>query len=106
MTRDEAVQKQIDEIMDWFDFARVHTVMTSLQWEWVGIVGVPSEPQIRAHARQGLVQAADRRCSGATGGFCAEYREGTDPLGSWVNLSLSFVVESWDSDGLNYEEKV
>ena len=33
----EEQRKAIDNIMDWFDFERVHKTMKALRWEWVEI---------------------------------------------------------------------
>ncbi len=30
----EYLQQRIDEVMDWFDFDKVYSVMTALKWCW------------------------------------------------------------------------
>lgn len=46
-------QEKIDEIMDSFDFEKVHKAMVALDWEW-GDEGVPSTYSIKQEARRFL----------------------------------------------------
>ena len=97
MNKSEVMNKQIDEIMDWFDFDKVHEVMTLLNWEWASAKGIPSIQEIRAGARARLREAADRGfCS--TGGFTAQRVDDKD----WVRMKLYFEVASWDVEGEDY----
>lgn len=86
-----SIQEQIDEIMDRFDFHKVHRVMEFLGWEWGGD-GVPDVPAIRQRARYLMNEVAsnDFRAT-STGGLRAEFWGGY--------LRLSFEVESWDAGG-------
>ena len=66
------MQEQIDEIMDNFDFERVHKMMLASDWKWSGDDGfcVPDISEIRKTARQLLYRTVDDRLSGCgTGGF-------------------------------------
>lgn len=85
-------QEMENEIMDNFDFGRVHKVMTSLQWEWRD-EGVPEVYQLRATARNMLKDAYSIKGFSATGGFWASYKYGS--------LSLQFVVSDWKCEGEN-----
>ena len=46
MTKEQALQEQMDEIMDSFEFDKVLSVMQHLNWEWKD-AGVPDEYEIR-----------------------------------------------------------
>lgn len=83
-------QYLIDEIMDNFDFGRVHEVMTALDWTWHDSAGVPDMGTLRRTARRQLRDCITRR-HGGSGGFVVDIDR--DEGG----LSLSFVVESWDA---------
>lgn len=104
------VQDKIDEIMDNFDFEKVHKTMDVLEWTWAG-EGVPEVPSLRARARQLLKEACFienksnySMCS--TGGFEAICKvldyDIENAIEDWVNdaehqiqVELRFVVESW-----------
>lgn len=82
--------EQIDEIMDYFDFRRVHETMKALNWTWADTApDVPEEYQLRQVARQLLRRVSERKFPGlvATGGFVAKREAG--------RLSLEFVVSEW-----------
>jgi hypothetical protein len=66
------MQEQIDEIMDTFDFGRVHDAMTLLDWCWdIGEhAHIPDEAELRKCARRLLREAVDSKYT-ATGGFTA-----------------------------------
>jgi hypothetical protein len=105
MTRQEAIQEQIDEIMDTFDFEDVHTWMEHSNWAWGGLDGdgesrVPSIYEIRTEARNRLKQAAKSGFS-CSGGFTATRDEGEDENGPWVKLNLNFGLMTVN-DGTSY----
>jgi hypothetical protein len=76
--------KQVDDIMNEFDFVRVRKAMLALDWTWT-YHGVPSVSQLRTTAEKLLRTAINIGGQTATGGFVADYSEGV--------LSLTFVVE-------------
>ena len=91
----EREQEAIDNIMDYFDFDKVLKTMIALDWKWVkedhksiDDLEIPSIERIRKTARKALIRAIEIKDSTSTGGFQAEYNEGS--------LSLQFVVEQWD----------
>jgi hypothetical protein len=102
MNRNEALQKQIDEIMDWFDFAKVEKTMELLEWGWGTDMEVPCQAQIRESARRTMKEAA-RFGFSYCGGFSARVTEGKDEDGPWLAMHLDFVLTNWSADGLNYE---
>ena len=83
---------QINEIMDYFDFSRVHKAMTALNWTW-GLIGIPDEPELRQSARKRLQETSTQHNGwySSSGGFTAS----KDSDGY---LSLRFDLESWDTN--------
>lgn len=81
--------KWVENIMDEFDFDRVHKTMKSLNWEWRD-KGVPDITEIRENAIYILNRAYESE-SGycATGGFEAKVTK--------HGVSLKFVVADWDT---------
>jgi hypothetical protein len=102
MTKQEAIQEQIDEIMDTFDFERVHKVMEYLDWTWGGYPESPSISVIRIHARERLKDAV-KHGSSNTGGFVATKEEGAVGGEPWVSMNLLFAVEQTLNDGTSYD---
>lgn len=93
----------IDDIMDNFDFDKVHKTMTLLGWCWSGTIngggyGVPEKRTIRKLARSLMKEAMESKDLSftiGTGGFEVVKKTEEDK----VYLSLSFVVANWN----NYE---
>lgn len=83
-------QEMQDEIMDNFDFDKVHRCMTALDWHWASTNGVPGKADLRRNARKMLRDCVERN-HGGTGGFKVfiDREEGV--------LTLSFMVEEWDA---------
>lgn len=94
-------QKQIDNIMDYFEFGKVSKAMKALNWHWEGVEGgIPNESEIRVAARKRLNEVYDHFDNTgeemiiASGGFEAEIKIEHD--GS-IGLHLRFVLEGWDN---------
>ena len=102
MTKEQALQEQMDEIMDSFEFDNVLSVMQHLNWEWESCKGVPDEYEIRKAARRVMKYAIDCNGSAGTGGFHATVDD--NPEEGWVRLNLYFGF-STIHDGLEYEKK-
>jgi len=89
------MKEKIEQIMENFDFEKVHKVMVALGWEWYlgrGGSGIPSVKSLKERAGELLSNVDDLICEGDTitsssGGFEAKYADGC--------LSLSFIVEEW-----------
>ena len=81
--------KWSENIMDEFDFDRVHKTMKFLNWEWRN-EGVPDIHRIRENARYVMPRAYEVK-SGmiATGGFEAQVTK--------HGISLKFVLTDWDT---------
>lgn len=80
-------QKQIDYIMDTFDFHRVQLTMELLQWKWHTDAGlcVPGLLELRQKARGLLKEVSHWRVPMSSGGFYADY--------VYDVLGLKFVLE-------------
>lgn len=82
---------QIAEIMDFFDFDKVHKAMVALNWKWaMAEDGVPQIWELRKEARRLLYQVAFSNCEMVScGGFTASKMED--------GLKLSFYVSEWET---------
>lgn len=80
----------IDEILDEFDFEKVHRVMQALDWKWHNTDGVPSIADLRRMARSLLNQVVESKGihSVGSGGFTAYMHHGL--------LGLRFEVSSYE----------
>ena len=101
-TLTENQQKQIDEIMDHFDFDKVAKVMDFLKWTWHGSEFSPEVYELRARARDLLKESVanahryNQDFGGtSTGGFVAKYVKGSDEDGPWEYFDLLFYVDHW-----------
>ena len=100
MTKQEAIQEQIDEIMDSFDFEEARKIMKALNRQWHE-EGIPDIYTLRTAARKHLKKAAEIGGTSATGGFTAIYMEGKVEK-PWLRLELHFGIDSIN-DGTEYE---
>lgn len=80
----------IDEILDEFDFEKVHHAMLALNWKWHSTDGVPAIADLRRTARSLLKQVVEvpNLSRVATGGFVAYMEYGV--------LGLRFEVSSYE----------
>jgi len=93
-------ERQVEEVLESFDFDRVHQVMESLSWTWANLDRVPTRAELVSEARRLLAELGGRPGVHGSGGLRASYKEdGT--------LSLKFILcESWsdldeDSAGID-----
>lgn len=97
------IEKDIETILDEFDFDRVRLVVEALEWKWATLPGIPTTGDMRRLARKLLydvskmVWVESPSFYIATCGFKAEAR--LFPGDTKTYLSLSFVVSECD----NYE---
>lgn len=103
----EACEDQIEEILDEFDFGKVHKVMTHLGWTWHG-EGIPTIGDLRIKARTLLWEVAEKHGNTdssyyytKTAGFRVSSYKGIDKKDHWVMLRLAFEVTDWESDDEN-----
>lgn len=93
---------KIQDIMEDFDFQKVHDVMEKLDWKWaMSKNGVPTIDEMKAEAKRLLIDACIERTCVSTGGFRAVYEECSqgdpDPY-----IGLEFIVE--DCEGFVDDE--
>ena len=90
MTDDQ--RQALDNIMDWFDFEKVHKTMRALRWEWSGTEqGIPCMGESREKARQMLTDSIEQEVNIGSGGFQVTYNS-TEGF-----LKLEFVISEWDA---------
>ena len=85
-------QEMADEIMDCFDFEKVHRCMVALDWMWgMGqTMAIPEKHEIRSTGRRILRDCIAGKSYG-TGGFQAAINREDG------SLSLQFIVADWDA---------
>jgi hypothetical protein len=108
MNRQEAIQQQIDDIMDSFDFKAAMKVMEVYKTlergypaDWF-LDGEPFEPAIRADARECMKSAVKEGYAGRSY-FEARFTEGEDDDGPWVRICFNFGDRNYN-DGTSYEK--
>ena len=108
MNRQEAIQSQIDDILDTFDFQSAMKVMEVYKTlgrgypsDWF-LDDEPFEPAIRAAARDCMKAAVKDEYAGHSY-FEARLTEGEDHDGPWVKISFNFGDRNYN-DGVSYEK--
>lgn len=108
MNRQEAIQQQIDSIMDSFDFQMVIKVMEFYKsmdrpypTDWFENEEF-CESAIRADARECMKSAVKESYAGRSY-FEARFLEGEDNDGPWVKIEFNFGDHSYN-DGTSYEK--
>lgn len=87
------MEEKIIDILDNFDFERVHKAMIALEWNWylgIGGEGIPSVGALHKAAMRLLSEAWTKKTTFSSGGFSAEYDDG--------DLILRFILEEWFSE--------
>ena len=94
MTYQEAVEDQIEQIMDDFEFHKAEKIMEALDWKWGK--ETPCAAELRKTARELLRSAAREGGSHATGGLIARAVKGYDEEEnrSFVWLQLNFGLDT------------
>lgn len=68
-------RNKIDNIMENFDFDKVHSVMDYLDWKWFGTKnGIPTIDEIEDEAKRMLIDAAFEETTISCGGFKVTYK--------------------------------
>ena len=97
----QVLYKEVETILDDFDFYRVQKAMQALNWTWASTgAEVPDIGDLRRVARQLLNQVyvaldVQDEFSVATGGFKAEGRMFTRSNKKY--LRLDFIISTWDN---------
>ena len=87
------MEEKIGDILNNFDFERVHKAMIALEWNWylgIGDEGIPSVGALQKAARKLLSEAWTKKTTISSGGFSAVYDDG--------DLILRFILEEWFSE--------
>lgn len=99
----DAIYETIEDILDEFDFMRVHAHMKHAKWEWLvpdGGLQVPTMQMLRRTARRLLLsvahKATDNGYMSSTGGFEAEGFKIEDSDVPY--LTLKFVLTQWSNE--------
>lgn len=106
ITRQQAIDEQINEIMDEFDFAKVAKYMKQSNWKWAfGESSMhsltPSEIELRNYAKAIMEKVAKESIvSYGSRGFLVKFSENKDD--HWVNIKLMFILEWWPTDATCY----
>lgn len=104
-------QKCVDELLEDFDFVKVHETMVKLDWRWYrpGEEGtrVPSLDEVKASGKKLLQETAESAAMSkgeyviGTGGFRAEAKYYKKKEGlrekSFLWVRLAFILEEWDN---------
>jgi len=102
MTHHERHQKMMFDIINNFDFERVHTTMTHLGWTWYPY-GTPTVDELRFAARERIESViknclldakSDQEYILSSGGLKATAIK--NDYGQITFLELEFVLTSWD----------
>ena len=108
MNRQEAIEQQINDIMDMFDFRACCHMLEALikikrayPKDWADGEEVP-EYCLRQAARECMKQAVIHGYAGHSY-FSARLDEGEDQEGQWLKIELSFGERTYN-DGTSYEK--
>jgi len=104
MTRDQAIQKAIDDQMDFFDIEKVEKVMKYLNWTWQDDTETPSQYELRQEMRR-LMKSAVKHGTAGSGGFEFSFHEIKDEEGkNHVMFTGGFLIESITLEEFEYTE--
>jgi uncharacterized protein (UPF0128 family) len=85
-------EKLIDDVIETFNFERVHIAMTALDWQWQTTNGngyeLPSIARLKAMARVLLRESINNKCVGS-GGFEARYYPKVDDEDEYFQLRFT-----------------
>ena len=89
------IYKKINEVIDFFDFEKVHNVMEFLNWQWQGL-GVPKVYELKETATNLIIESINKTLetlqdySIGTGGFeASSYLDENNE----IQCNLAFVLE-------------
>lgn len=89
---------KIRDIMENFDFKKVHTIMEQLGWKWASCrFGVPTMEELKGEAKRLLTEACVAKTHISTGGFRAVFEE-CWPGDPNPYVGLEFILEDYEGD--------
>lgn len=97
--QDPRIERVISNVIEYFNFKKVHRYMCDVQWEWRN-KGVPSVATLKKEATRLLRDVAYGGYSQvSTGGFMA-VAEGKDAIGE-LGLNLYFILTSSEANEMD-----
>ena len=85
---------KIQDILEDFNFQKVHDVMKQLDWKWAMTkYGVPTLDELKSEAKRLLIDACVEHTCVATGGFRAVYEAEESPDDPEPYIGLEFIIE-------------
>lgn len=103
MTKKQAIQTQIDNIMDNFEFDKVQTVMSALEGKSMDWDSIPNLIEIRDSARKAFSSLKVPSEEKSHYGFYVSKTEDKSYGKPWIRLTLHFGLNYTD-DGIYYDE--
>lgn len=95
----KTLQKHTDEVMDYFDFYRVHKAMKHLKWTWHDSGETPTVAELRQHVRDQMSMVYGKKEYGvSSGGFKTSYHHGVENGVKWDYFDVAFIVFDWDTN--------
>lgn len=104
----KTIDQHIEEVMDWFDFNKVHQIMLHLNWKWTkddGPMDVPKTAELRKHVRDKMKCLYEKyshrkecdipMCSG---GFRVTYRKYKMGERAFDEFDVAFVLADWNTE--------
>ena len=93
------LQVHMDEVMDYFDFDKVHITMKHLKWVWCDSKEAPSIAELRKHVRGQMTRIYGKSDYGvSSGGFKTKYFSGIEDGVKWDYFDVAFIVSDWDTN--------
>lgn len=106
MTKQDTIRKQIDHIMDTFEFGDIIKMMEATEWMYMDDdmkLFSPDETDIRQLARKLMNDCVVSKGIIGTGGFTVVYTDGIEDKKQWVKIELFWGVTTLH-DGEHYDE--
>ncbi len=99
----EYLQEAINEVMDWFDFDKVHKTMTFLEWRWTSgeLLEVPDIQTLKKFVRENMKRTYYNLLDGnktyngtSSGGFRIECFKDEENV---IFFKVAFELSAWDT---------
>jgi hypothetical protein len=93
-------QALVDEVMDWFNFTRVHAMMECVQFGWVASLDSFEEADLRVWVRQFILRSYKQWVLAEREPLCIEtggFRVKWEMIGDNPYLCVEAIIASWSS---------
>lgn len=95
----KTLQEHMDEVMDCFDFNKVHKVMNQLNWRWCDSKEPPSIQELRVYVRERMRQIYQSSCRKTkSAGFSITYESWNADGVEFDGFCVEFIVSDWDTN--------